>query len=207
MRVSRTRFSKRRLKRKTEFPIVAVVQKKRKSPSIKPTSFSILHKVKESKKTSPQAVSFENKIQQQSAFSSESPSLFSHNENSKKNVQSIKFEADQSESSPFAGRKPNVLSSKGSRAEDIKQNKNGDDSPSHFCSAKTRTFRVPQKKSRATIDYKNIILLRNLITAEGKILPRRINKLTAKQQRSVQKAIKSARIMGLIPFINKSRPF
>ena len=65
----------------------------------------------------------------------------------------------------------------------------------------------PQKKSRATIDYKNVILLRNLITAEGKILPRRINKLTAKQQRYVQKAIKSARIMGLLPFINKSRPF
>ncbi len=63
------------------------------------------------------------------------------------------------------------------------------------------------KKSRGTIDYKNLVLLRKLITAEGKILPRRINKLTAKQQRYTSKAIKSARIMGLLPFINKSRSF
>lgn len=62
------------------------------------------------------------------------------------------------------------------------------------------------KRSRGTIDYKNVVLLRKLITAEGKILPRRINKLTAKQQRYTSKAIKSARIMGLLPFINKSRP-
>lgn len=61
------------------------------------------------------------------------------------------------------------------------------------------------QKSRGTIDYKNVVLLRKLITAEGKILPRRINKLTAKQQRYTSKAIKSARIMGLLPFINKSR--
>ena len=63
------------------------------------------------------------------------------------------------------------------------------------------------KRSRGAIDYKNVVLLRKLITAEGKILPRRINKLTAKQQRYTSKAIKSARIMGLLPFINKSRSF
>jgi len=61
------------------------------------------------------------------------------------------------------------------------------------------------KRSRGTIDYKNVVLLRKLITSEGKILPRRINKLTAKQQRYTAKAIKSARIMGLLPFINKTR--
>lgn len=63
------------------------------------------------------------------------------------------------------------------------------------------------KRTRAAIDYKNVVLLRKLITAEGKILPRRINKLTAKQQRYTSKAIKSARIMGLLPFINKSASF
>jgi ribosomal protein S18 len=62
------------------------------------------------------------------------------------------------------------------------------------------------RKSRAIIDYKNAILLRKLITAEGKILPRRINKLTAKQQRCTSKAIKSARILGFLPFINNIRP-
>ena len=139
MRVSRTRFSKRRSKRKTEFPIVAVVQKKRKA-----------------------------------FFNNDST-------NAKQNVS---------------------LTPKKLPVGDVKaQNKM---SVKEITRAK---LSKPQKKSRATIDYKNIILLRNLITAEGKILPRRINKLTAKQQRNVQKAIKSARIMGLIPFINKSRPF
>ena len=67
---------------------------------------------------------------------------------------------------------------------------------------KKRIGKLPQ----GTIDYKNIVLLRKLISAEGKILPRRINKLTAKQQRYIAKAIKNARIMGLLPFINKSLP-
>ncbi|RYX79771.1 30S ribosomal protein S18 [bacterium] len=62
------------------------------------------------------------------------------------------------------------------------------------------------KRSRATIDYKNVVLLRKLITGQGKILPRHITQLTAKQERHAAKAIKSARILGLLPFINKSRP-
>ena len=72
---------------------------------------------------------------------------------------------------------------------------------------------IVQKRSRpksptfqGTIDYKNIVLLRKFITAEGKILPRRINGLTAKQQRHMSKAIKNARMIGLLPFINKSQP-
>lgn len=56
------------------------------------------------------------------------------------------------------------------------------------------------------IDYKNITLLRNFITFEGKIVPRRLSKLSAKQQRYMSRAIKNARIMGLLPFINKQRP-
>ena len=59
---------------------------------------------------------------------------------------------------------------------------------------------------QGTIDYKNIVLLRKFITVEGKILPRRINGLTAKQQRYMAKAIKNARMIGLLPFINKSQP-
>jgi ribosomal protein S18 len=35
------------------------------------------------------------------------------------------------------------------------------------------------------------------------ILPRRMTKLNAKQHRRVIKAIKQARIFGLLPFINK----
>lgn len=59
---------------------------------------------------------------------------------------------------------------------------------------------------QGTIDYKNVALLRKFITGEGKILPRRVSGLTAKQQRYMAKAIKNARMMGLLPFINKSQP-
>jgi small subunit ribosomal protein S18 len=76
-----------------------------------------------------------------------------------------------------------------------------------------RIIPIIQRKSQSklipfqgTIDYKNIVLLRKFITAEGKILPRRINGLTAKQQRHMAKAIKNARMIGLLPFINKSQP-
>ena len=61
-------------------------------------------------------------------------------------------------------------------------------------------------KRQGTIDYKNVVLLRRFITAEGKILPRRISRLTAKQQRYMAKAIKNARMTGFLPFINKSQP-
>lgn len=53
------------------------------------------------------------------------------------------------------------------------------------------------------IDYKDVELLRKFITERGKILPRRITGLTAQQQRSLTKAIKRARIVALLPFVNK----
>lgn len=58
------------------------------------------------------------------------------------------------------------------------------------------------RKNQGIIDYKNIILLRKYITAEGKILPRRRSRLTAKQQRYMATAIKTARMLGFIPFVN-----
>ena len=79
-------------------------------------------------------------------------------------------------------------------------------------SQKQRIVPIIQRKSKTkisgfqgTIDYKNIGLLRKFITSEGKILPRRISGLTAKQQRHMSKAIKNARMIGLLPFINKSQ--
>lgn len=58
---------------------------------------------------------------------------------------------------------------------------------------------------RATdmLDYKDIDLLRKFVTEQGKILPRRSTGLTAKQQRKLTKAIKQARILALLPFLNK----
>jgi small subunit ribosomal protein S18 len=67
---------------------------------------------------------------------------------------------------------------------------------------------ISQSKSNTTaaqgiIDYKNVELLYKFISAEGKILPRRLSGLSAKQQRYVTKAIKNARMVGLLPFVNK----
>ena len=52
-----------------------------------------------------------------------------------------------------------------------------------------------------TLDYKNISILMNFISDQGKILPRRTTNLTSKQQKKVQKLIKRARIASLLPFV------
>lgn len=67
----------------------------------------------------------------------------------------------------------------------------------------------PQKAvyNRRIIDYKHCGLLQRYIGLGGKILPRRQTRLTAKQQRYIAKTIKSARIMGLLPFVSKEKGF
>ena len=52
------------------------------------------------------------------------------------------------------------------------------------------------------IDYKDVDLLRKFVTERGKILPRRITGLTSQQQRALTLAIKRARVLALLPFIN-----
>jgi len=58
-------------------------------------------------------------------------------------------------------------------------------------------------KAGEIIDYKNVDLSSKFITEQGKILPRRVTRLSAKQQRVVTKAIKQARVIGSLPFISK----
>ena len=67
----------------------------------------------------------------------------------------------------------------------------------------------PEKQvyNRRIIDYKHSGLLQRYIGLGGKILPRRQTRLTAKQQRYVAKTIKTARVMGLLPFVSKERNF
>nr|YP_009421267.1 ribosomal protein S18 [Lepisorus clathratus]ASR75113.1 ribosomal protein S18 [Lepisorus clathratus] len=60
--------------------------------------------------------------------------------------------------------------------------------------------RSPSIRSDETIDYKNTSLLRRFVSEQGRILSRRMNRLTSKQQRSVAVAIKRARILALLPF-------
>ncbi len=49
-------------------------------------------------------------------------------------------------------------------------------------------------------DYKDPQTLRHFITERGKIVPRRISGLSAKQQRQLTQAIKLARKVALLPY-------
>ena len=62
--------------------------------------------------------------------------------------------------------------------------------------------RLSPIKPQDPIDYKDVDLLRKFITERGKILPRRLTGLTAKQQRDLYLAIKRSLIVALMPFIN-----
>jgi small subunit ribosomal protein S18 len=53
------------------------------------------------------------------------------------------------------------------------------------------------------IDYKDIKLLQRFVSERGKIVPRRITAVTAKEQRSLAQAIKRARELGLMPYVVK----
>jgi small subunit ribosomal protein S18 len=53
------------------------------------------------------------------------------------------------------------------------------------------------------IDYKDIDLLKQFINPHGRIVSRRRMHLTARQQRAVEEAIKRARFMGLLPYVQK----
>ena len=49
-----------------------------------------------------------------------------------------------------------------------------------------------------TVDYKDAELLKKFMTDRGKILPARITGANAQQQRHIKKAIRRARVMGLV---------
>lgn len=49
------------------------------------------------------------------------------------------------------------------------------------------------------VDYKDHELLRKFMTERGKILACRFTGATAKQQRQIKRAIRRARVMGLLP--------
>ena len=77
-----------------------------------------------------------------------------------------------------------------------------------------RKFKQPFRKSKQPfrrrprigpgdrIDYRNMSLINRFISEQGKILSRRINRLTLKQQRLITLAIKQARILSFLPFRN-----
>nr|YP_010760458.1 ribosomal protein S18 [Cuscuta nevadensis]WEY30430.1 ribosomal protein S18 [Cuscuta nevadensis] len=67
-----------------------------------------------------------------------------------------------------------------------------------------KSFRKPLLpiQSGDQFNYQNIDLIRRFISQQGKILSRRVNRLTLKQQRLLTLAIKQARILSFLPFTN-----
>ena len=55
-------------------------------------------------------------------------------------------------------------------------------------------------ESDFVFDYRDPQTLRHFITERGKIVPRRISGLSAKQQRALTRAIKRARVIALLPY-------
>ena len=52
------------------------------------------------------------------------------------------------------------------------------------------------------IDYKDIKLLKEFITETGKIMPARVTGTSAKYQRQLTRAIKRARYLSLLPYVD-----
>lgn len=54
-----------------------------------------------------------------------------------------------------------------------------------------------------SIDYKDVEKLKRFITDRGKILPRRVTGVSAHHQRELTQAIKRARLVALLPFVDR----
>ena len=57
------------------------------------------------------------------------------------------------------------------------------------------------KNKIAYIDYKDVELLKRFISSDGKIIPRRVTGTSARYQRMLAAAIKRARQMALLPYV------
>ena len=66
-------------------------------------------------------------------------------------------------------------------------------------SSATRVAKCPLEG--ADVNYKNLELLKKFISKGGRILPRRLTGVSARNQRKLGNAIKIARILALLPFV------
>nr|YP_010044250.1 ribosomal protein S18 [Elaeocarpus braceanus]YP_010193727.1 ribosomal protein S18 [Elaeocarpus decipiens]YP_010413161.1 ribosomal protein S18 [Elaeocarpus glabripetalus]YP_010703526.1 ribosomal protein S18 [Elaeocarpus duclouxii]YP_010705156.1 ribosomal protein S18 [Elaeocarpus serratus]UFH79302.1 ribosomal protein S18 [Elaeocarpus sylvestris]QPF22917.1 ribosomal protein S18 [Elaeocarpus braceanus]QXO01988.1 ribosomal protein S18 [Elaeocarpus glabripetalus]QZQ52979.1 ribosomal protein S1 len=72
-----------------------------------------------------------------------------------------------------------------------------------------RSFRrrLPPIQSGDQIGYRNMSLICRFISEQGKLLSKRVNRVTLKQQRLITIAIKQARILSSLPFLNNEKQF
>ncbi len=69
-----------------------------------------------------------------------------------------------------------------------------------FFPPKRKFCRFCQRNVRE-IDYKNVDILRKYVPERGKISPRRITGTCAYHQRKLAMAVKRARLMALLPYV------
>jgi small subunit ribosomal protein S18 len=62
-----------------------------------------------------------------------------------------------------------------------------------------------QIKKTKTFDYKDITNLKSYISENNKIIPKRTTGLSAKEQRSLSRAVKLARFLALIPYCDQHK--
>ena len=60
---------------------------------------------------------------------------------------------------------------------------------------------VKEEVNFEVLTYKDIKILTNFLSDQGKILPRRVTGLSSKEQKKIAKLIKTARIAALLPFV------
>jgi small subunit ribosomal protein S18 len=58
-------------------------------------------------------------------------------------------------------------------------------------------------KNATPIDYKDIRTLSRYVSERGKLTPSRITAVSAKKQRELSNAVKRARFLALMPYVNK----
>lgn len=63
---------------------------------------------------------------------------------------------------------------------------------------------IKNKKTK-TFDYKDITNLKSYISENNKIIPKRTTGLSAKEQRSLSRAVKLARFLALIPYCDQHK--
>ena len=61
--------------------------------------------------------------------------------------------------------------------------------------------RRPRQVVPDYVDWKDVDFLRQFVPERGKIMPRRISGISARDQRRVSQAIKRARSMAMLPFV------
>jgi len=89
---------------------------------------------------------------------------------------------------------------KRSNSREEKERDNGKDKGKGKDARPRRTLRTPriQIELPEVIDYKDIALLKKVLTDRGKLMPRRFTGISARNQRLISLAIKRARFLGLL---------